>query len=291
MEIAYKRNLTVATILSILGLGLGQVYNGQIKKGIIFCIVSLLLPILLCLIGLQYSFYGIVFFVIFLICFRLFIIIDALFVSIKIKEIILRPYNKWYVYLIFAVLIDGIFILTYNNDFFKNGISGVKACYIPSSAMEPVLLVGDYIMVDLKCYKTNKPQRGDIIVFKYPKDPSKDFIKRVIGTEGEKVEIIRNKIYVNEKLINDPWGQYDDQKSERIRYIQPVEKFGPVVVPKDSLFVLGDNRDNSQDSRFWGFVNTHAVRGKAFIIYFSWDRYAQNLLDKIRWVRFGKMID
>ena len=167
--------------------------------------------------------------------------------------------------------------------------------------MEPTLQVGDHILVskfifgikipftDMKLMEFKKPKRGDIIVFIYPKDRSKDFIKRVIGTEGEKIEITRKKIYVNDKLIDDPWGYYDE-KSELMRYLQPIEKFGPVVVPKDSLFVLGDNRDNSQDSRFWGFVNIHAVRGKAFIIYFSWDGYAQNLLDKIRWVRFGKLI-
>ena len=177
----------------------------------------------------------------------------------------------------------------------------VQAFKIPSSSMEPTLQVGDHILVnkfifgikipftDMKLMEFKKPQRGDVIVFIYPKDRSKDFIKRVIGTEGEKIEIIRKKIYVDDKLIDDPWGYYDE-KSELMRYLQPIEKFGPVIVPKDSLFVLGDNRDNSQDSRFWGFVNIHAVRGKAFIIYFSWDGYAQDLLDKIRWLRFGKLI-
>jgi signal peptidase I len=177
----------------------------------------------------------------------------------------------------------------------------VQAFKIPSSSMEPTLQVGDHILVnkfifgikipftDMKLMEFKRPQRGDIIVFIYPKDRSKDFIKRVIGTEGEKIEILRKKIYVNDRLIDDPWGYYDE-KSELMRYLQPIDKFGPVVVPKDSLFVLGDNRDNSQDSRFWGFVNIHAVRGKAFIIYFSWNGYAENLLNKIRWVRFGKLI-
>ena len=177
----------------------------------------------------------------------------------------------------------------------------VQAFKIPSSSMEPTLLVGDHILVnkfiygiripftDTKLFQLKKPKRGDIIVFIYPKDRSKDFIKRVIGTEGEKVEIIRNKIYINDKVIDDPWGHYDE-KSDWTRYLQPIEKFGPVVVPKDSLFVLGDNRDNSQDSRFWGFVNINAVKGKAFIIYFSWDWYAQDLLDKVRWGRLGKLI-
>jgi signal peptidase I len=182
----------------------------------------------------------------------------------------------------------------------------VQAFKIPSSSMEPTLLVGDYILVnkfifgvrvpysdrifgsDEKFLKLKSPQRGDVIVFIYPKDTSKDFIKRVIGTEGEKVEIVQNKIFVNGKQIVDPWGHFE--KYDWTRYLQNIEKFGPVVVPKDSLFVMGDNRDNSQDSRFWGFVHVNAVKGKAFIIYFSWDQVASNLLEKVRWGRLGKLI-
>ncbi|OGP90863.1 MAG: signal peptidase I [Deltaproteobacteria bacterium RBG_16_47_11] len=177
----------------------------------------------------------------------------------------------------------------------------VQAFKIPSSSMEPTLLVGDYLLVnkflygiripftDKKILQLKKPQRGDIVVFIYPKDRSKDFIKRVMGQGGEKVEIVRNKIYINDQLINDPWGHYSE-KNPWIRYLAPMESFGPVVVPKDSLFVLGDNRDNSQDSRFWGFVSLNEVRGKAFIIYFSLDWPAKGLFDKIRWVRIGKLI-
>jgi len=177
----------------------------------------------------------------------------------------------------------------------------VQAFKIPSSSMEPTLQVGDHLLVNkfiygikfpfigTKYFQFKKPQRGDIIVFIYPKDRSKDFIKRVIGTEGEKVQIVRNKIYINNQLIEDPWGRYDERASST-RYLQPMEIFGPVTVPVNSVFVLGDNRDNSQDSRFWGFVNVNEVKGKALVIYFSWDRYAQNLLEKVRWVRFGKLI-
>jgi len=182
----------------------------------------------------------------------------------------------------------------------------VQAFKIPSSSMEPTLLVGDYILVnkfiygiripysdqifgsDEKVLKLKVPQRGDVVVFIYPKDRSKDFIKRVIGTEGERIEIVQNKIFVNGKQIDDPWGHFE--KLDWSKYLQTPEKFGPVVVPKDSLFVLGDNRDNSQDSRFWGFVHTNAVKGKAFVIYFSWDRFAQSLLNKVRWVRLAKLI-
>lgn len=177
----------------------------------------------------------------------------------------------------------------------------VQAFKIPSSSMEPTLLVGDYILVnkfiygvriplmDKKLFELGKPKRGDVIVFIFPKDRSKDFIKRVIGTEGEKVEIIRDKIYIDGKLIEDPWGHYSEQ-SDLKNYFQFMERYGPESVPKDSLFVLGDNRDNSQDSRFWGFVNVNEVKGKAFIIYFSLDWPAPNLLHKIRWTRLGKLI-
>jgi len=173
----------------------------------------------------------------------------------------------------------------------------VQAFKIPSGSMEPTLLVGDHIFVnkfiygikipftDKKFFQFKKPERGDVVVFIYPKDRSKDFIKIVIGTEGEKVEIHHNKIYINDELINDPWGHYDEKKDSII-----MEEYGPEIVPKNSLFVLGDNRDNSQDSRFWGFVNVNAVKGNAFIIYFSLDWFAQNIMDKIRWVRLGKLI-
>lgn len=202
-----------------------------------------------------------------------------------------RKFIKEYLEPIFIAVLIALFIRTFI----------VQAFKIPSSSMEPTLQVGDYILVskfiygikipftDTKLFQFKNPKRGDIIVFIYPKDQSKDFIKRVIGMEGEKVEIIRNKIYINGKLIDDPWGHYIE-KGEGARYFQTMERFGPEVVPKGSLFVLGDNRDNSQDSRFWGFVNFNAVRGKALVIYFSWDRYTQNLLEKIRWIRLGKLI-
>jgi signal peptidase I len=171
----------------------------------------------------------------------------------------------------------------------------VQAFKIPSSSMEPTLLVGDHLLVNkfiygvripytnIKFFQYKKPKRGDIIVFIFPKDRSKDFIKRVIGTGGEKVAIIHNKIYINDKMIDDLWGHFTITRPS-------IEEYGPVKVPEGFLFVMGDNRDNSQDSRFWGFVNINEVKGKAFIVYFSWDSNAQKLLNMIRWTRFGKLI-
>ena len=175
-----------------------------------------------------------------------------------------------------------------------------QAFRIPSGSMEPTLLVGDYILVNkfiygpvipythARLFPYEKPCRGDVIVFMYPVNPSNDFVKRVIGTEGEKVQIIQNRIYVNDALIHDPWGHFSDKWPAD--YLQMMENFGPVVVPKDSLFVLGDNRENSDDSRFWGFVPLQDVLGKAFILYFSWNNRAGNVWDKVRWSRIGRLI-
>ena len=174
----------------------------------------------------------------------------------------------------------------------------VQAFKIPSSSMVPTLQVGDHILVwkfmyGLKVPLVDKklfaqcPDRGDIIVFVYPRDRSKDFIKRVIGLPGEKIQIMGKNILVNDKPLEDPWGYYAeshvDTNSTR-------DNYGPTVVPPHSLFVMGDNRDNSQDSRYWGFVDLNAVKGNAFMIYFSWNKTSRSLLNKIRWTRLGDLI-
>lgn len=176
----------------------------------------------------------------------------------------------------------------------------VQSFYIPSGSMEPSLLPGDYILVNkfiygiripfvnVRMFSYKGPKRGDVIVFIYPKDPSKDFIKRVIGVQGETVRIIEGKIYVDNMPISDPWGYFD--KKEPPGFIQAVENFGPVVVPDRCLFVMGDNRNNSEDSRFWGVLSLDDVLGKAFLIYFSWNSKAENPVGKVRWPRMGELI-
>jgi len=179
----------------------------------------------------------------------------------------------------------------------------VQAFKIPSSSMEPTLLVGDHILVSKFIYGIripyigkkfltfHKPKRGDIIVFIYPEDKKKDFIKRVIATEGEEVQVKKGEIFINGAPIEDPWGVYRERSGPLIpSHFGPRDNYGPKVVPPNSLFVLGDNRDNSQDSRYWGFVDLSAVKGKAFIIYFSYHKRATSLLNKVRWNRFGKLL-
>ncbi len=257
MESLKKRKPILAFLLSLVTPGLGQIYNGQFKKGVSYLVGFLLAYIIFSF--LLFKFCGLIFYLIIMLGFFLFILIDALLGAIKLKAIALNSYNKWYIYLIIFLL--SVAIRPLLGWTIRNNIA--RAYKIPSSAMEPTLLVGDRLIADMRSYKSQRPQRGDIIIFEFPKDPSKDFIKRVIGIEDEKVEVINNKIYINEKLLDDPWG-YGSAK-----YYPALDTFGPVVVPKDSLFVLGDNRNNSQDSRFWGFVNIKKVRGKALYLYWA----------------------
>jgi len=142
-------------------------------------------------------------------------------------------------------------------------------------------MVGDHILVNKFIYgvklpfvnKTiipfKEPKRQDIVVFIFPRDKSKDFIKRVIALPGEKVEIRDNKIYIDDKLYPDPYGHYENSKGTYVFR----GKFGPVKVPEGHVFVLGDNRDHSYDSRYWGFVPIEYLRGKAMIVYWSWPNW------------------
>jgi signal peptidase I len=173
----------------------------------------------------------------------------------------------------------------------------VQAFKIPSGSMIPTLEIGDHILVNKFIYGIRipytekhfflftKPERGDIIVFIYPEDPKKDFIKRVIGVGGDLIEIRDKRVYINGELYNHDPGVYTDPRVIP-GGLDPRDNFGPVRVPKDHLFVMGDNRDNSRDSRYWGFVPFGLVKGKAFLIYYSWDRTNH----EVRWGRMGELI-
>jgi len=178
----------------------------------------------------------------------------------------------------------------------------VQAYKIPSRSMVPTLLVGDHLLVNKFIYgvkipvirrlliPVTDPKRGDIIVFIYPNDRTKDYIKRVIGVAGDKIEIKNKNIFINDRPYKDSFGIYSDNMIYPV-IIQPRDNFGPVTVPAGSLFVMGDNRDESADSRFWGFVDLKDVEGKALIIYWSWNSDEHDsLLKKIRWERLGKIL-
>jgi len=174
----------------------------------------------------------------------------------------------------------------------------IQAFKIPSGSMEDTLAIGDHLLVtkflygtkipftDTKILKIRDPQRGDVVVFEYPEDPSKDFIKRVVGIPGDVVEGKDKKVFVNGKPFENP---HEIHKEREIipKAQNPRDTFGPVTVPPDSYFVMGDNRDRSYDSRFWGFVKSSKIKGKALIKYWSWDSEKF----RVRFKNIGRLID
>jgi signal peptidase I len=179
----------------------------------------------------------------------------------------------------------------------------VQAFKIPTGSMEPNLLIGDHLLVNKFVFAPTLSsaerallpmtaiRRGDIVVFKYPEDPERDFIKRVIGLPGETIELRDHQIHVNGRAIEEPYAHYlprpqgmggGEVTSDDVR-----ERYGPVLVPAGAVFVMGDNRDNSQDSRYWGFLPKQNIKGKALLIYWSFDSSegGLNLFTQTRWAR------
>jgi signal peptidase I len=269
--------------------GLGHLYAGNPKRGLILFGIWSFWALLCSVILLTVP--NIFIIIIFLIggfAFFVFCVVDAFSIAKKRKENY-EPakYNRWFVYLGYFVILSLISALLSAG--FKT-----NAFNITSGSMEPVLLVGDSILVNEVIYgikipilrKTiipvTDPKRDDIVVFIYPVDRSMSLIKRVIGVAGDKIEIVNKKIFINDEAYKDSYGVFKDSDILP-QSVEPRDNFGPVTVPENSIFVMGDNRDESLDSRYWGFVDLRDVEGKAFIIYWSWD----SDLHRPRWERFG----
>jgi signal peptidase I len=201
----------------------------------------------------------------------------------------------------------------------------VEAFQIPSGSMERTLLVGDFLFVNKAVYGAQipgtsarlpgfeSPRRGDVMVFAYPKNPELNYVKRVIGVAGDTVEMRGGEVRVNGDALREPYvlrvdpthDIYDPDfnwqrdylvgaPAAALRSYHPTrDTWGPLVVPPGKYFVLGDNRDNSMDSRYWGFVDEKAVKGRPLVVYFSYDREARDALPwltDIRWRRLGSII-
>ena len=186
----------------------------------------------------------------------------------KKSKSLLREYLDTAIYAVVLTLLLRVFV--------------VHAFRIPSESMVPTLLVGDFLFVNkfeygakipfthLRLPGITRPHQGDVIVFQYPQDPSRDYIKRCVATGGQTVEVKDKNLYVEGRPMEEPYTQHTDGVV-RPASIDPRDNFGPYTVPPGNLFMMGDNRDNSNDSRYWGPVDFDLVRGKAMFIYWSWD--------------------
>jgi signal peptidase I len=198
----------------------------------------------------------------------------------------------------------------------------VEAFKIPTSSMENTLLVGDFLLVNKAVYGAEipgthlhlpaleAPQRGDVIVFIPPHDPTKNYVKRLVGVPGDTLQMKEKHLYVNGSLVKEPYVRYIDRTGDAVHpdmrwqsnhllagparsYHPTRDNWGPIVVPDGDYFVLGDNRDNSEDSRYWGFVPRDAIRGRPWVVYYSFDPNADvpfPWLRSIRWDRLGERI-
>jgi signal peptidase I len=187
-------------------------------------------------------------------------------------------FREYFESLIVAVIL-ALFVRTWVFQAFK----------IPTGSMEPNLLVGDHLIVNKMTF--SDVHRGDVIVFKFPKEPERDFIKRVIGLPGDKIELKRKTVYVNGQALTEPYAHFleapraeTDPVSDDVR-----QDYGPVTVPTDQYFMMGDNRDNSEDGRYWGFLPKSYVKGKAEFMYFSLADDA-SMLSGVRWERIGTIV-
>jgi signal peptidase I len=173
----------------------------------------------------------------------------------------------------------------------------VQAFKIPTGSMEENLLIGDHLLVNKFVFgptasslerallPVGTVRRDDVVVFKYPEEPDRDFIKRVIGLPGETVEVREKKVYINGRPLDEPYAHYLQPTSTPSEFREVTsfdvrDRYGPVTVPPSQYFVMGDNRDNSQDSRYWGFLPREYIKGKALVIYWSYEAGREDYQDE-----------
>lgn len=290
---------TLLLILSILIsplllCGLGKIFNIKdltFKKALLTSLLLLLITAVSEIITLVFTLLNVDNIIFNLILSIALIVLNIYIFKVKFETTVLKSIGLYISLIVIAV---GSALLIRTNI--------VQAYKIPSGALKPTLVIGDHLLVNKFIYDYKEPSRGDLIVFPFPEDPSKIYIKRIIGVEGDKIEIKNDVLFLNDNEVQlSKVGDYNDDKiSGADEYIETLEgssyhildihekndNFGPIVVPENSLFVLGDNRDNSMDSRYWGFVDKTTVKGKAFVIYWSWDSNKS----QVRWERIGNSL-
>ena len=279
--ITKKRKPWLALLLTVLCLPVGYAYAGNPKKAIATSLLVLLtFPATFVVIKTEFTLLVLLIMLLLAIGIPIAILIDTYKTAKRQPEnYTMKSYNRWWVYL--GVFIGYSFIfIPFTQHYTREHL--IQAYKIPAGSMLPTLEIGDHILVDKSIYKKQRVEHGDLIVFPFPKNPSIEYIKRVAGVPGDKIEIKNKKLYLNDSA-QDPSQITFSSSTILPSTSSPRDNFGPITVPDNALFVLGDNRDNSYDSRFWGFVPLDTVKGKVVNIYWSWNREGST----IRWDRIG----
>lgn len=263
-------------IISVFVSGLGHIGTEATARGFILFILEFVVGTGVVMTDVLLSKTGLIGGLGAFLAFKGFVIVDAFMVNLRSKSI-KRDRKKSALIL---VLFVGMFLITRAVPVKR--IARLEAFKIPSVAMLPTIQVGDMILADKKAYVEGGPQRGDLVIFRYPKDPKVNFIKRCVAVEGDVVEVVDKELIIN----GDPSPDYG------VLHVDPDmipgrDNFGPITVPPGEMFTMGDNRDNSNDSRFWGTVKVSVVLARARIVYWSWDKENR----KVRWERIGETLD
>jgi signal peptidase I len=278
-----KRKVFVAFLLSLFTPGLGQIYNGQIIKGIIVFTLLFLVPFIFGLTRGVTLFFGLAFLFIFEVLLRIYSIIDAMIYARRQKEYMPKNFTKWYYQvLIISVVLSNLWM------FKMQSILGAQTYIVPSDSAEPTLQLGDYIMCDLRIYKTSKPDYGDIVMIK--RDDGNYYPSRIVGLPNDTLEINDDIVSING--VKSKTTYIKDTTS----YIYKVSEFEEelpnghkhkiyknkqildsskttmknIIVPEDSYYLLGDNRDNARDSRYTGCTKRNDITGK--VVYSYWGK-------------------
>ena len=293
-----RRKPWLAALLSFLCPGVGQLYNGNLRWAIAAFPVGIV-------ISLVSAFYLADTFQKLLTALAIGFVFDIVFAvqayreARRLGEVPLQKYQRWWAYIAFAVLLYGVpdgYGTLYPERFLS--------FQIPSESMVPNLLIGDRLVADGWAYLKKDPERGDVIVFKYPRDEAIVYVKRLVGLPGDTVELKDGELFINGErqtqvalgapVVDKGWEflQFREKLGGKEHVLQRsvdsnLDNFGPVTVPSDKFFAMGDNRDRSADSRAWGFVSREQLLGRMSFIYFSWDAESK----RIRTERAGIQIN
>lgn len=283
-----KRYPAVAALLSLVLMGLGQLYNGQPRRAVVFLALNVLPYVAIAMMsGFLLFFQGIIVFYLAILIFvgiKVFSVIDAFLGARRAGEMALRRYNRWYVYVsvfLAVVVVQSVIELAFERP--------VASFSIPSGAMKPTLLVGDYLHADKNAYADRAPERGDIAIFRKPPENEIDYIKRIVGLPGDRIQMLDGILHINGEAVGRERIEdfIDDLGRGVPRYIETfpngrahkiletagdngrLDNTPEFVVPEGHYFFMGDNRDNSADSRVIGYIPAENMIGMARIIFFS----------------------
>ncbi len=290
--ITKPRRAWLAALLSLCGSPLGQVYAGRIRRSVVLWMISVLLFLVLILasIFLPLGLFGIALLFLCMLAFPLFLAVDAYLLARRNRNTPLKSYQKWWMYILFFfAFVAANHAVAYAFRFFI-----AEAFVVPSRAMSPTIMPGDRILVDKLFYNHQNLQRNDVVVFRIAGPHSPFFVMRLVGLPGDYIEIVDEKVILNGKEWDDQHAVFDDG----LPCCPELTNFGPLKIPADSFFVLGDNRRISKDSRIIGPIPLSDLHGKARMIYWAQERRFPDPRDTSRyelgpidWKRMGTRLD